>query len=566
MLAQLQEQERERKTQRGMDRLFQEAQRLASDPDWDTLNEKIKGVNPKIESFVNNLINTTKVTDARKHAIEGLRNRLKDDLARSLGHHDIDVVLYGSHYTGLATMESDVDFILMDHRDPTKYSVRIIEKALREAGYRIDLVLDKTRVPIVTFFDPTTEITCDICVNELMGLENSKLIKTYIQMDERLLPVFIGLRHLAKLHDIYGGRQQRLSSYALTLMLISYFQMCLILPRLQQQSPEKMIQKTVDGWDCSFDPDWKSHQAAIADKGMMVTGDFPELLRSFCTFHTHGLRYASFEANIRVGMYNFHQPRDVSFAKTAEAKQKLMEAPICARVESMKRMMDNVDGTLKDFIKNLVIKSWITKGRKRLVDGLRNRVHSDLAHFDIVLYGSHFTGLASMDSEVDLILMDRRDPTKYSIRVITCNICVNEPMGLGNSKLVKTYVQIDDRFLTVFFTVRYLADMRQIRNGQKQLLSSCALTLMVMSCFQMRKIFPTAAATADTANFSTLLRNFFMFLAHEFQYGTYEANIHVGTYNPSEPREVSFAKTEEEKKRLMEAPICAIIHMPGTGM
>ncbi|KAG0052915.1 hypothetical protein BGZ83_001936 [Gryganskiella cystojenkinii] len=287
----------------------------------------LDGVNETIKVFVENMVDNTLANEARKRQIEDVRKRLKGVLARGLGHQDIDVLLYGSNYTGLATMETIADFILMDRRDTSKYSVRNIEKILKAAGYEILFVFDDVRVPVVTFNDPRTQITCEVCVNEPLRLEKSKLIKTYVQIDDRFLPVFFALRYMTNLHGILGEHRLFLSTYSLTLMLISYFQLRKIFPSLQQQDPARMTPKTiVEGWDCSFDTNWRPYRgaAATADKS-----DFTQLLRDFCTFHIYGFRYATYEANVRKGAYNLSGPRDVSDAKTEEEKKKLREAPIC---------------------------------------------------------------------------------------------------------------------------------------------------------------------------------------------------------------------------------------------
>ncbi|KAG6483939.1 hypothetical protein ZIOFF_060732 [Zingiber officinale] len=46
--------------------------------------------------------------------------------------------------------------------------------------------LTRARVPIVKLMDPVTGLSCDICVNNLLAVVNTKLLKDYAQIDERL--------------------------------------------------------------------------------------------------------------------------------------------------------------------------------------------------------------------------------------------------------------------------------------------------------------------------------------------------------------------------------------------
>lgn len=45
------------------------------------------------------------------------------------------------------------------------------------------------RVPIVKFVDRDTGIQCDMCVNNMLGIRNSILLRTYSKTDPRLRPL-----------------------------------------------------------------------------------------------------------------------------------------------------------------------------------------------------------------------------------------------------------------------------------------------------------------------------------------------------------------------------------------
>ena len=45
------------------------------------------------------------------------------------------------------------------------------------------------KVPIVKCWDPELMLACDLNVNNPLALENTRMIKTYVQLDERIRPL-----------------------------------------------------------------------------------------------------------------------------------------------------------------------------------------------------------------------------------------------------------------------------------------------------------------------------------------------------------------------------------------
>lgn len=54
------------------------------------------------------------------------------------------------------------------------------------------------KVPIVKFWDPEYKLAADINVNNTLALENTRMIKTYIQIDERARPLAMIIKHWTK--------------------------------------------------------------------------------------------------------------------------------------------------------------------------------------------------------------------------------------------------------------------------------------------------------------------------------------------------------------------------------
>ena len=54
------------------------------------------------------------------------------------------------------------------------------------------------KVPIVKVFDPVLKLACDMNVNNTLALENTRMIKTYVQIDPRVRPLAMIIKHWTK--------------------------------------------------------------------------------------------------------------------------------------------------------------------------------------------------------------------------------------------------------------------------------------------------------------------------------------------------------------------------------
>lgn len=51
------------------------------------------------------------------------------------------------------------------------------------------------KVPIVKMWDPQLKLASDINVNNTLALENTRMIRTYIQIDDRVRPLAMTIKH-----------------------------------------------------------------------------------------------------------------------------------------------------------------------------------------------------------------------------------------------------------------------------------------------------------------------------------------------------------------------------------
>nr|GMD36469.1 UTP:RNA uridylyltransferase 1 [Ipomoea batatas] len=161
---------------------------------------------------------------------------------------------YGSCTNSFGFSKSDIDVCLaIDDKDINKSDIILRLAELLEAENLQNVqALTRARVPIVKLMDPGTDISCDICVNNLLAVENTKLLRDYSQIDVRLRQLAFIVKHWAKSRGVNETYHGTLSSYAYVLMCIHLLQRRrpAILPCLQGM--EATYSVTVDNVECTY--------------------------------------------------------------------------------------------------------------------------------------------------------------------------------------------------------------------------------------------------------------------------------------------------------------------------
>ena len=58
--------------------------------------------------------------------------------------------------------------------------------------------IPQAKVRIVKVWDPELKLACDMNVNNTLALENTRMIKTYVNIDERVRPLAMIVKHWTK--------------------------------------------------------------------------------------------------------------------------------------------------------------------------------------------------------------------------------------------------------------------------------------------------------------------------------------------------------------------------------
>ena len=149
---------------------------------------------------------------------------------------------FGSCQNGLWNVErSDIDVtcVIQDKLAYNQHQLlKMCAKIVKTVAKQGTLVLvPASRIPILKFTEKETGLEVDFNVNNILAINNSDLIFTYCQLDHRFHIMCMFLKHWAKQVDIIGAAYGYLSSYALTLMVISFLQSRSppVLPCLQEK-------------------------------------------------------------------------------------------------------------------------------------------------------------------------------------------------------------------------------------------------------------------------------------------------------------------------------------------
>ncbi|KAG0181051.1 hypothetical protein DFQ29_009446 [Apophysomyces sp. BC1021] len=170
-------------------------------------------------------------------------------LRRRWPQKNLDVEMYGSAINGLGNAESDLDLcIVVPHEvfeedllfmsrlrgdQGSLYNMRYLADMLRSIGMVGVLAIPSASVPICKFRDGMFDIHCDINVNDRLGVENSRFINAYTNLDDRVAPFLCAIKDFVKKFNINDASRGSLSSYCYSLMGLWFLIWKKVIPNLQ---------------------------------------------------------------------------------------------------------------------------------------------------------------------------------------------------------------------------------------------------------------------------------------------------------------------------------------------
>ncbi|RDA95268.1 hypothetical protein CP533_3418 [Ophiocordyceps camponoti-saundersi (nom. inval.)] len=233
-------------------------------------------------------------------AVEANRRKLVTKLERIFNDewpgHDIRAHPFGSSGNLLCSDDSDVDICITTSWRELE-GVCMIAELLARRGMQKVVCISAAKVPIVKIWDPELGLACDMNVNNTLALENTRMVRTYVETDPRV-------RQLAMVIK-YWTRRRIVNDAAFGATLSSYTWICLIIAFLQLRSPPVLpalhqLPHKLTKSDGSAS-DFADNLKKIKGFGNKNHSSVPDLLFQFFRFYAHEFDYDKHVLSVRQG-------------------------------------------------------------------------------------------------------------------------------------------------------------------------------------------------------------------------------------------------------------------------
>ncbi|KAK4119334.1 hypothetical protein N657DRAFT_581893 [Parathielavia appendiculata] len=251
----------------------------------------------KLETDMRELYDRLLPTDAIEINRRKLVSKLEQLFNNEWPGHDIQVHLFGSSGNLLCSDDSDVDICITTPWRELE-SVCLIADLLQRHGMEKVVCVSSAKVPIVKIWDPELKLACDMNVNNTLALENTRMVRTYVSIDDRVRPLAMIIKYWTRRRIIndaaFGGT---LSSYTWICLIIAFLQLREppILPALHQRHNLKLLKQ--DGTRSEFADDIPK----LRGFGSKNEESLASLLFQFFRFYAHEFDYDKYALSIRTG-------------------------------------------------------------------------------------------------------------------------------------------------------------------------------------------------------------------------------------------------------------------------
>ncbi|KAB5559984.1 hypothetical protein GE09DRAFT_1220651 [Coniochaeta sp. 2T2.1] len=238
------------------------------------------------------LLPTETIGQNRRKLVQKLEKLFNDEWPG----HDIKVHLFGSSGNLLCSDDSDVDICITTEWTELE-GVCMIAELLARHGMDKVVCVSQAKVPIVKIWDPELKLACDMNVNNTVALENTRMVRTYVQIDERVRPLAMIIKYWTRRRIVndaaFGGT---LSSYTWICMIIAFLQLRdpPVLPALHQRHQDMTDEQ---GHKSDFADDVEKLRG-FGDKNKDSIG---ALLFQFFRFFAHEFDYDKYALSVRLG-------------------------------------------------------------------------------------------------------------------------------------------------------------------------------------------------------------------------------------------------------------------------
>lgn len=251
----------------------------------------------KLTKDIEELYSKLQPSDKTNKRRERFVNKLQLIFNEEWPGHDIKVHIFGSSGNKLCSDDSDVDICITTPWKELE-NVCMIADVLARRGMEKVVCVSSAKVPIVKMWDPELNLACDINVNNTPALENTRMILTYVSIDERVRPLAMLIKYWTRrriINDAAFGAT--LSSYTWICMVLCFLQLrkTPVIPSIHQRPQDRLPRP--DGTESEFADDL-SKLKGFGDKNKETLG---ELLFYFFRFYAYEFDYSKHVLSVRLG-------------------------------------------------------------------------------------------------------------------------------------------------------------------------------------------------------------------------------------------------------------------------
>eukprot|EP00397_Hematodinium_sp_SG-2012_P019494 GEMP01020031.1.p1 GENE.GEMP01020031.1~~GEMP01020031.1.p1 ORF type:complete len:510 (+),score=131.47 GEMP01020031.1:69-1598(+) len=167
------------------------------------------------------------------------------------------VYAFGSYASGFKTAKSDCDIVYLSSADENHQPVDVLKRIadmLPEFGFHTIVTVFQARVPLIKAVldvkapkgsgpSKLQSVDVDMCVDNVLGFHNTRLMGAYHQLDPRVGSVGLLVKQWARAYELLNSSDGHMNSYAWTLLTIFYLMNTdpPVVPNLQDLADKTVI-------------------------------------------------------------------------------------------------------------------------------------------------------------------------------------------------------------------------------------------------------------------------------------------------------------------------------------
>jgi len=253
------------------------------------------------------LLNAT--LDASPEYPPRVRQVIERILAAAKGVEGVRVHPFGSSVNGFGGPDSDIDLVLQAGPSALQRGLDLPElgrvsdrkrslvcrtlihlaKRLQNHGFKVVERVLHAKVPILKLVFGDSQ-QCDLSVNNLLPVFNTRLFQAYNDLDERAVTITQEFKEWTKKRSCHGAYKGHLSSYSMTLMVIFYMQQRGALPVLQKGVDSQIYKEGDKRFNVAMRLD-------LTNRMRRVDVSF----RDFAAFYTDDFEWGKWVVSVRTG-------------------------------------------------------------------------------------------------------------------------------------------------------------------------------------------------------------------------------------------------------------------------